>query len=111
MEQIDLKDSAKSQQRFQLLQQQLLQLIDKPNFPSVLFQALSGLELKEDFLNQLSKALKLNLAQDIVLALGLAQAPEKSIRHEGTPPLHNPSDFFLQFLNATMCSRALFPPH
>lgn len=83
MEQIDLKDSAKSQQRFQLLQQQLLQLIDKPNFPSVLFQALSGLELKEDFLNQLSKALKLNLAQDIVLALGLAQAPEKSIRHEG----------------------------
>ncbi len=99
MEQIDLKDSAKSQQRFQLLQQQLLQLIDKPNFPSVLFQALSGLELKEDFLNQLSKALKLNLAQDIVLALGLAQAPEKSIRHEGNPPPHSHIQCDFSFFN------------
>jgi len=86
LEQIDLKDNMKNQQnqqRLQLLQQQLLHLVDKPNFPSILFQVFTGLELRDEFLNQLSKALKLSLAQEVVLGLGLAQAPEQSIRREG----------------------------
>lgn len=84
MEQIDLKDTGKHQERIKLLQQQLHSLVEKPNFPSVLFQALAGLEIKDEFLSQLSKALKLTPTQDIVLALGLSQAPDKTIRREGT---------------------------
>lgn len=118
MEQIDFKDAGKHQERMKLLQQQLQHLVDKPNFPSVLFQALVGLDaVKEDFLGQLSKALKLTPVQELLLALGLSQAPDKTIRHEGkdTPTSSESTDqlwrCFSDMTPACGVIRSIVPPH
>jgi hypothetical protein len=88
VEQIDFKDQKgqKDQQRIQLLRTQLQHLNGKPNYASLLLQAFAGMELKEEFLIQFAKLLKLTLAEEIILALGIAQSSEKNIKHEGMAP-------------------------
>ncbi len=85
IEQIDFKDSKnqKDQHRLQVLNQQLQLLHNHPNYASIITQALSGLELNNEFLSQFCKLSKLALGQEIVIALGLSLATDKATKQEG----------------------------
>ncbi|KAL6040721.1 CCR4-NOT core subunit cdc39, partial [Balamuthia mandrillaris] len=85
VEQIDVKDYKiqKDHPKIQLLHQQTLELSKQPNFASVVLQAMAGMEFREDFLTRFCKHLKLPLAQEVLLALGAAQASEAGVLQEG----------------------------
>ena len=89
VEQIDFADhkGQKDQYRIQLLQQQISNLSQEPNFASTILQVLAGFELKEEFLVQFCKALKLPLAQEILIGLSVAQSPDKTVELEGMSSL------------------------
>eukprot|EP01114_Cavostelium_apophysatum_P013415 TRINITY_DN3247_c0_g1_i5.p1 TRINITY_DN3247_c0_g1~~TRINITY_DN3247_c0_g1_i5.p1 ORF type:complete len:2234 (+),score=701.16 TRINITY_DN3247_c0_g1_i5:75-6776(+) len=89
---IDFRDQKgqKDQFRIQLLSQELLSMQKSPNLPSLICQALEGVEsLQEEFLAHFSKVLKLQLSQEILVGLGLAHSVDAHVRSEGIKFLKN----------------------
>lgn len=87
VDQLDLREgrSQKDTLKVQLLAAILERLIDRPNFPTVLCQALAYVSVqREDFLLELCKALKLSLAQQLALALAVVEAADPEWKSEGT---------------------------
>lgn len=83
---IDFKDqkAQKDQQRIAMLQQETIQLLQQPNFASIVYQAFEGIEqLQEDFLLQITRILKLSFAQELLLALGLTYSMDPAVKQEG----------------------------
>lgn len=80
---IDLK-STRDQFKMQLLQQELSTLSNQPNFVSVVSQSFEDLEpLPHDYLHKLSKALKLNGAQELMLGVSLVRSHRPVSKTEG----------------------------
>ena len=82
---IDFKDvKQKDQLRIQLLNQETVNLLRQPNFASCICQALDGIEsVQEDFISQFSKVLKLPLAQEILISVGLCHSVDPNLKAEG----------------------------
>ena len=86
--QLDLKSlkPPSDQTRLQLLAQELGAVTCKPNFVSIICQAFEGVQMTDDFCNNLAKTLKLTFAQHVTFGLALAQSHEMQIQQQGFPP-------------------------
>jgi hypothetical protein len=71
--------------KLQLLSTVVEKLIDRSNFPTLICEALPFVSSsREEFLAELSRALKLSLLHQISLGLAVFEAPDLGWRREGT---------------------------
>ncbi|KAJ7514921.1 hypothetical protein O6H91_23G065800 [Diphasiastrum complanatum] len=81
---LNLGEVQNLQLKLELLAVVIRHLLHQPNFATVLCEALGRApSLSEDFLGDLSKALKLSLPEQIGLGLALADADDAKLRQEG----------------------------
>jgi hypothetical protein len=82
---MDLKNpkATQDQTRVQVLAQELSEASTKQNFASIICQAFEGLQLTDEFCNNLSKLLKLTFAQHVALGLALSHSNEQSVQQQG----------------------------
>jgi hypothetical protein len=89
LEEIDFRDPKlqKDQLKAQLLAQEFAKLASKPNFVTlfceVLGKAALPVQLQEDFLHAVAKAVKATTAQQLSMGLALAQCGDTALRAEG----------------------------
>jgi len=85
IEEIDLNDqkASKDTSKGQLFVQELQDLSHRPNFDSIICRAFETIATTPDFLQNLSKALKLSLPLQIMISLAMAQSSDKSFQEEG----------------------------
>lgn len=104
LESVDLKTDPESKQakenlKLQLLAQEVGAIADKPYFASVILRALEGLEMPphDEAVARFARLLRLNLQQEVALALSFASSMDPKIQAEATKYIKGrlPSDLTL----------------